>query len=176
MASHQTSDSNFAFLVSNLLNFIIQATPSVKLEPHFVELLFLTKMEFFHNLQPVSPQSAGSIVHSRPPFSPRNFSAEGGNQLLTGSGWFLTEGWWEGEMENVTPLAQFSPSLITLPPLNPLHIFSFVFTRSLCTFPPLPLSSAALAPPFAPIMESFLAEWALKLPGCLCVELSKYGK
>lgn len=96
----------------------------------------------------------------------------------------LTGGWWEGEMENVTPLflsclAQFSPALLTLPPSSNPHL-NFLSLLSLCFFPLLPLLllllSPALAPLYRPIMESFLAERALTLPGCLCVELSKYGK
>lgn len=79
-------------------------------------------------------------------------------------------------MENITPLsfscmAQFSSSLLTPPPLT----LNLTFLLLLFSFLPLLLLSLALAPLYRTIMESF-GRIRLTLPGCLCVELSDFGK
>lgn len=83
-------------------------------------------------------------------------------------------------MENITPLsfscmAQFSSSLLTLPPLTlNLTFYLFIlFTLFFSSTPP-PLSS--LCSTVSYYNGVFFGRIRLTLPGCLCVELSDFGE
>lgn len=86
-------------------------------------------------------------------------------------------------MENITPLsfscmAQFSSSLLTLPPLTLNLTFCFLFILfALALFfssTPPPLSS--LCSTVSYYNGVFFGRIRLTLPGCLCVELSDFGE
>lgn len=153
---------------------------SVKPEPHFAGLLSpALKWSFpLPSARFIAVSWVNSTQHSST-YSPL-FLYRKKELALTGSGWCLDRGMMGRGNGKCYPtlscMAQFSLTLLTLLPPPSTSVFFLCFTLLFSLLPLLLLLSSALAPLYLPIMESFWQNEPLTLPGCLCVELSKYGK